>query len=64
MGKVDLSVAIGKGHDTVPPGTLCVGNCTARYRKMGIHVTGCPPVASEILRAVAESTGRDLAPHD
>ena len=48
--KVD--VAIGKGHDTVPSGTLCIGNCTSSQKKEGIYVKGCPPVGSEILRAI------------
>jgi uncharacterized protein (DUF362 family) len=64
LDKEGLSVAIGRGHDSVPPGTLCVGNCTARYKKMGIHVTGCPPVASEILRVCTQNKGAEFRPHD
>jgi len=47
-----LNLAIGKGPHDLPEKTLCIGNCT-RNRK-GEHpvVTGCPPVASEILRAL------------
>ncbi len=48
--KVD--VAIGKGHETVPFGTLCIGNCTVKQKKRGTYVKGCPPVGSEILRAI------------
>jgi len=36
----------------VPPGTLCIGNCTAKQKERGIYVRGCPPVGSEILRAI------------
>ncbi len=50
-----VNVAIGKGHESVPLGTLCIGNCTARRKKEGIYVKGCPPVGSEILRVI---TGR------
>lgn len=47
-----VNVAIGKGHDRVPNGTLCIGNCTSKRKKEGIYVKGCPPVGSEILRAI------------
>ncbi|HEC04245.1 MAG TPA: DUF362 domain-containing protein [Phycisphaerales bacterium] len=45
----DIVVAIGKGHKELPSGALCVGNCTAKHRNCGVFVSGCPPVASEIL---------------
>ena len=45
----EITIAIGKGHDELPPGTLCVGNCTAKHRNSCVFVSGCPPVASEIL---------------
>ena len=45
----DIIIAIGKGHEELPSGTLCVGNCTARHKGCGVFVSGCPPVASEIL---------------
>ncbi|MHC4230219.1 MAG: DUF362 domain-containing protein [Planctomycetota bacterium] len=45
----DITVAIGKGHEELPDGTLCVGNCTAKHKNCGIFVSGCPPVPSEIL---------------
>jgi hypothetical protein len=45
----DIVVAIGKGHKELPIGALCVGNCTAKHRNCGVFVSGCPPVASEIL---------------
>lgn len=44
-----IHVAIGKGCDQVPAGTLCIGNCTGRHQEDTIFVHGCPPVASEIL---------------
>ncbi len=47
-----LNIAIGKGHDSLPEGTLCIGNCTARPQDERPFVAGCPPVASEILRAL------------
>ena len=45
----DIVIAIGKGHEELPSGTLCVGNCTAKHRNCCVFVSGCPPVASEIL---------------
>jgi uncharacterized protein (DUF362 family) len=44
-----ITIAIGKGHEALPSGTLCVGNCTAKHKDCGKFVSGCPPVASEIL---------------
>jgi len=52
-----IHVAIGKGHETVPEGTLLIGNCTAHHREHGIFVPGCPPVGSQILAALAERRG-------
>jgi len=45
----DIIIAIGKGHEELPIGTLCVGNCTAKHRNCRVFLSGCPPVASEIL---------------
>jgi uncharacterized protein (DUF362 family) len=50
-----LTLAIGKGHVEVPDAAVCIGNCAARARvKIGeaTYVQGCPPVASDILRAI------------
>lgn len=44
-----ICIAIGKGHQEMPEGTLCIGNCTAAHRQSGIFIPGCPPVSSEIL---------------
>jgi len=47
-----INIAIGKGHSELPEGTLCIGNCTSCHRDRGIFVAGCPPVGSNILKAV------------
>ncbi len=47
-----ITMAIGKGHDALPEGTLCIGNCTARHKNRGLFISGCPPVSSEILKAL------------
>jgi len=53
----EIHIAIGKGHETLPPGTVCVGNCTACHREVGTFVPGCPPVGSAIRRAVSGDYG-------
>jgi len=45
----EIVLAIGKGHENLPIGTMCIGNCTARHKNCGSFLYGCPPVASEIL---------------
>lgn len=50
--ELPINVAIGKGHDDLPEQTLCLGNCTAKHRKKGVFVPGCPPVGSQILAAL------------
>lgn len=50
-----ITIAIGKGHESLPDGTLCIGNCTIQHKDKGIFVPGCPPVASQILKTIAES---------
>ena len=52
------SIAIGKGHKGVPPNTVCVGNCTRRFRDAGMYVPGCPPVASSILATIEKQKGK------
>ena len=47
-----VTIAIGKGHKGVPPNTICVGNCTRRFKDAGVYIPGCPPVASSILNAL------------
>jgi len=49
-----MQIAIGKGHESLPPGTLCVGNCTAKHKEGRPFVPGCPPVVSEILNVYNE----------
>jgi hypothetical protein len=47
-----LKVAIGKGHESLPEGTLCIGQCTAQHKENGIFVPGCPPVGSQIYKTL------------
>jgi uncharacterized protein (DUF362 family) len=57
----DANIAIGAGHDDIPPGTLCVGNCIRKeFRDRGIFIPGCPPVGSEILTAVTGEPSVDV----
>ena len=52
-------VAIGRGHESLPPDTLCIGNCTAAHKNVGTFVPGCPPVGSEILKAISDQQYRE-----
>lgn len=54
-----LNIAIGKGHDELPQGTLCIGNCTAQHRDKGMFVKGCPPVGSEIIKTISGTPSED-----
>lgn len=54
-----LNIAIGKGHTELPEKTLCVGNCTAAFKKTNRFVPGCPPVSSEILKKLIGKTSLD-----
>ena len=56
----DINIAIGKGHDFVPEGTLCVGNCTFGHKNRGVFVSGCPPVSSEILKKYFAARDEDI----
>lgn len=45
-------IAIGKGVNKAMDGTIFVGNCTRHMNGKGIHVKGCPPVATRIYEAI------------
>jgi uncharacterized protein (DUF362 family) len=50
-----MKFAIGKGHTEIPENTLCVGNCTLKKAGKNTLVKGCPPVASDILKALTDN---------
>jgi len=54
-----VTIAIGSGHSQLAAGTICLGNCTAAHRKEKCFVAGCPPVGSEILKAITGRTSLD-----
>ena len=54
-----MKIAIGKGHTQLDAGTVCLGNCTAAHRDATCFVAGCPPVGSEILKAITGHTSLD-----
>jgi len=54
-----IHIAIGKGHKTVPEGTICIGNCMRYHRDTGLFIPGCPPVASRILSAISHEPSVD-----
>lgn len=47
-----IHIGIGKHLENIPRGTLLIGNCAKKMKKIGLFVQGCPPVASEILRSL------------
>jgi prephenate dehydratase/uncharacterized protein (DUF362 family) len=57
-----IHIAIGKGHQGVPPNTICIGNCTRRFRDAGVYIPGCPPVASSIMLAIEKQKGSPEKP--
>ncbi len=59
-----VNVAIGRGHDELPDGTLCIGNCTLQQSDRGIYVPGCPPVGSQILATITGKPSTDDADAD
>ncbi len=48
----EIHIGLGKYLRTCPKGTLLIGNCTSKMKKSGIFIGGCPPVASQIMKAV------------
>jgi len=54
-----IRIAIGKGHDDLPPNTLCIGNCTEAHWSGRTSVAGCPPVGSAILRAIQDAQEKE-----
>ncbi|MBN2711697.1 MAG: DUF362 domain-containing protein [Planctomycetes bacterium] len=56
----EVHFAIGKGHEELPEGTVCIGNCTSRHRGCGVFIPGCPPVGSEILTAISGMQSTDV----
>jgi len=50
-----LKVAIGKGHEELPPGTLCIGQCTFKQKEGCTFVPGCPPVGSQIYKVLQQT---------
>lgn len=50
-----IHIAIGKGHEELPEGTVLIGNCTRVHKENGVFVAGCPPVASAIFNGIKNS---------
>ena len=50
-----LKIAIGKGHESLPEGTFCIGQCTAKQKGDGMFAPGCPPVGSQIYKILKEN---------
>lgn len=54
-----VTIAIGKGHETIEPGTLCLGNCTLPHKGICTFVPGCPPVVSTIHGVLTRGSAKD-----
>ena len=52
--RLKTSLVFGKDLDSaaVPQGSVLFGNCAAAHRKKGEFVAGCPPVPSDLVRAL------------
>jgi uncharacterized protein (DUF362 family) len=50
-----LRIAIGKGHENLPEGTFCIGQCTAKQKGDGMFAPGCPPVGSQIYKILKQN---------
>jgi Ni,Fe-hydrogenase III small subunit len=61
-GRKVPQIALGKKID---PGKIlknhCIllGNCTSKLKEWGIFLEGCPPIPSDILKALHSSTERE-----
>jgi uncharacterized protein (DUF362 family) len=53
-----VRIAIGRGHEQLPDGTVCIGNCTSHQCGKGVFVPGCPPVGSQIIEAIRDQGPR------
>jgi len=54
-GKMATQIAMGKNIDPIKihkNRCILLGNCTAKLRELGIFLEGCPPIPSDILRAI------------
>jgi uncharacterized protein (DUF362 family) len=47
-----IHIGIGKHISGCPKGTILIGNCASKMKSEGIFVQGCPPIGSQILRAL------------
>ena len=45
-------IAIGKGVEDAPEGTVFVGNCTRFMKEKGTFIKGCPPVPTRIYESI------------
>ncbi len=55
-GHAKIQVALGRDLDPaeLAPGVILLGNCTAKHKARGHFIQGCPPVPSDIVKAIAE----------
>ena len=54
--ELPVNIAIGKGHDELPENTILIGNCTRAHKEGRLFSSGCPPVASSIIKKIKDSS--------
>lgn len=47
-----IHIGVGKNLDSIPKGSIIIGNCASRIKNKGHFIRGCPPVSSEILNSL------------
>ncbi len=47
-----IHIGVGKNLDSIPQGSIIIGNCASRIKNKGRFIRGCPPVSSEILNSL------------
>lgn len=61
-GDKSIQIAMGKNLDPIKmfkERCILLGNCTAKLREMGVFLEGCPPIPSDIMRAIDSFKTKD-----
>jgi hypothetical protein len=62
-GKEEVQILLGKGvreEDIKCRRCIMLGNCTAKLRGKGVFLEGCPPIPSDMKRALEGGAGWDV----
>jgi len=61
-GKLHLAIGKGITCDNIKKGTILIGNCARKAKEAGVFVPGCPPVATQIYKAITGSDPEENEP--